>query len=638
MFLLSMLGLLLIVSVVFYHRATEQVRDKVSAISEKNISQTVDLFDLLLKSYDSVTKSLNSNNELIRLLKQYSTAETVLAVQLEKQISDIIAAIFYSRSDNVGIHIVTRYDKVFSFDRTNGGSVREYSETSWFTELKKSTGEMKWLGVFPESVMSAGIQTPVFAFGRQLFELSTLKSIGIVLIETDADAIESALINASLGPDSQVIIRGAEGEEIIRTHANEELAPDLVEVPTGWPSALGQGEVAVRSTSEFTMTAARIGIADWTMIGITPNKELQLELEETQQFLVTLGVILVVAATVLATLVSRSFSSPFKRLIGQMKMVELGNFKGGVQVQSYYEINVLVGSFNRMVRQMDDLIERIKLSSISEKNAQLQALQSQVNPHFLFNTLDMIYWMLDERENDRLGRVILALSRIFRYSSDWEEASMAKLRTELEQFRHYFTIIETRLGGRVQTFIEVEEKWLDIEVPKMILQPIVENAVKYGLEPLNRPGTLRVYSREADDGSGRLEIVVEDDGVGMDELTLERIERALADQPETASGLGSELDESPAGTDAASGGSSDRGSRGIGDSGPRERSDDGARERSDGGARERKDGGPRERKGIGLLNVHHRIRLLYGEGYGLRIESEEGRGTSVIASFPGTEL
>src|SRR5690606_10134560 len=141
--------------------------------------------------------------------------------------------------------------------------------------------------------------------------------------------------------------------------------------------------------------------------------------------LITLALILIVAATVLATFVSRSFSSPFKRLIQQMKMVELGNFKGEVQVRSYYEINVLVGSFNRMVQQMDVLIERIKLASISEKNAQLQALQSQVNPHFLFNTLDMIYWMLDERENDRLGRVILALSRIFRYSSDWEEASKA---------------------------------------------------------------------------------------------------------------------------------------------------------------------------------------------------------------------
>lgn len=588
MFLLSMLGLLLIVTVVYYHRATEQVRDKVSAISEKNITQTVDLFDLLLRSYDSVTKSLNSNNELIRLLQQYSTAESVEAVRLEKQISDIIAAIFYSRSDNVGIHIVTRYDKVFSFDRTNGGSVREYSETSWFTELKGSTGEMKWLGVYPESLMSAGIQRPVFAFGRQLYELASLKSIGIVLIETDADAIASALTNASLSPDSQVVIRDADGDDIIRSKVAEE--SEIGDIPEGWPGNIALGTIVSRHVPGAMMTAARIGIADWTMISITPNKELQLELKDTQHFLITLSIILIVAATVLATFVSRSFARPFKRLIQQMKMVELGNFKGEVQVKSYHEINVLVGSFNRMVKQMDDLIERIKLSSISEKNAQLQALQSQVNPHFLFNTLDMIYWMLDERENDRLGRVILALSRIFRYSSDWEEASMAKLGTELEQFRHYFTIIETRLGGRVQTSIEVEEKWLAIEVPKMILQPIVENAVKYGLEPLNRPGLLRVYSREVE--GGKLEIVVEDDGVGMDEEKLELINRTLDDRSEQGSaqdGVAEENVESPE---------------------------------------------IKARRGIGLLNVHRRIRLLYGEGYGLRIESVKGQGTAVIASFP----
>ncbi|WP_036720109.1 sensor histidine kinase [Paenibacillus harenae] len=575
-FLLSMLGLLFIVSLVYYQRATEQIRDKVGVIAEKNISQTVGLFDLLLKGYDSVTKSLNSNNDLMRLLQQYAAAEPVEAVNLERRITDNIGAIFYSRSDIIGIHIVTNRGKVFSFDLTNGASVRDYSETSWFNELKQTTGEMKWLGVFPESLMSGGIRRPVFAFGRQLYELSALKSIGIVLIETDADAIVSALSNASLGPSSLVIIRDALGKDIIRTKEETE---DFANVPQDWLGTLKKNEVFVRERDGAMVTAAQIGMAGWTMIGITPNEELRLELKQTQQFLLTVTLLLVVAATVLATLVSRSFSSPFKRLIHQMKQVEIGNFKGKVQVQSYYEINVLVDSFNRMVKRMDELVERIKLASISEKNAQLQALQSQVNPHFLFNTLDMIYWMLDERENDRLGRVILALSRIFRYSSDWEEASRTTLRQELEQFQHYFTIIETRLSGRVRTSIEVEERWLDVEVPKMILQPIVENAVKYGLEPLSHSGLLRVYSREA---GGRLEIVVEDDGVGMDPETLRRLTGAL------------EGAHDPGDTDA----------------------------------------GQTGRRGIGLLNVHRRIQLMFGETCGLRVESEPGRGTVVIASFP----
>ncbi|MCU6712096.1 sensor histidine kinase [Paenibacillus sp. J5C_2022] len=579
-FLLSMLGLLLVVTVVYYNRATDQIREKVSAMAEKNISQTVGLFDLMLQGYDSVTRALNSNNELVRMLQQYGGAEPVEAVQLEKRITDVIGAVYYSRKDIVGIHILTNKDKVFSFEKSFGASVRDYARTAWFAELKASTGEMKWLGVFPESLLSEGINQPVFAFGRQLFDLDTLKTIGVVLIETDAEAMLSALSNASLGPGSEVIIRDAAGTDMLSTLSASNAS---LELAGNWPEAeLVGNRIIVRETADAMMTAARIGLADWTMIGITPNRELQLELKETQQFLLTLSLLLIVASTVLATLVSRSFSSPFKRLIGQMKRVELGNFKGEVQVRSYYEINVLVGSFNRMVRQMDELIERTKLASISEKNAQLQALQAQVNPHFLFNTLDMIYWMLDERENDRLGRVILALSSMFRYSSDWEDASRAKLCNELEQFRHYFAIIETRMAGRIRTSIEVEERWLDLEVPKMILQPIVENAVKYGLEPSKRQqreGRLRVYSRQA---AGKLEIVVEDDGVGMEEETLHRLRDALEDMQEP--GAASEE--------------------------------------------------PRLRRGIGLLNVHRRIRLMYGNGYGLHITSVCGQGTAVAASFP----
>ncbi|WP_276356880.1 cache domain-containing sensor histidine kinase [Cohnella caldifontis] len=583
-FLFSLLGLLLIVSFVYYQRATEQIRDKVAVIAEKNISQTVGLFDLMLKSYDSVTKSLNSNNELMRLLWQsQEPVSSDVAVGLERRITDILGAIFYSRYDIVGIYILTNQGEVFSFDRSVGGAVRPYAEKDWFSQLKQSSGEMIWLGVYPHSLVSESITQPeqkVFAFGRELFELSTMRPIGTVLIETEADAIASALTNASLGPGSDVIIRDQSGREIMRAGPPDPQAGESSAIPADWPGPLKRGQVIVTDRKDKLVTAAPITMANWTVIGETPKRDLQLELKQTQQFLLTVIVVLVFAATLLATFVSRSFSSPFKRLIQQMKQVELGNFKGIVRVQSYQELNVLVGSFNRMVYQMDELIERIKLASISEKNAQLQALQSQVNPHFLFNTLDMIYWMLDERENDRLGKVILALSQMFRYNSDWKEASSATLRMEIEQLQHYLTVIEMRLGKRVNTSFDIEERLLDAEVPKMILQPIVENAVKYGLEPLNRPGTLRVYSREQD---GKLEIVVEDNGVGMDEETLERLRQLMDDGP----GLHS---SSP----AVSGG----------------------------------------RRGVGLLNVHQRIRLRYGEAFGVRIDSEAGRFTKVAVSFP----
>ena len=105
----------------------------------------------------------------------------------------------------------------------------------------------------------------------------------------------------------------------------------------------------------------------------------------------------------------------------------------------------------------------------------------------------MIYWTLDEKGNDKLGEIVLSLSHMFRYSSHWDEGAEVTLREEVEQIRHYLTIIAARLDGRVTFEMDIDEQWMNIRLPKMTLQPIIENSVKYGLEPLSTcPGVLRL--------------------------------------------------------------------------------------------------------------------------------------------------
>jgi two-component system, sensor histidine kinase YesM len=119
-----------------------------------------------------------------------------------------------------------------------------------------------------------------------------------------------------------------------------------------------------------------------------------------------------------------------------------------------------------------------------KKITELHALQTQVNPQPLHNTLDMIYWMLDEKGQDQLGEVVLSLSHMLRNSSRWEEGADVSLREELEQSGYYLTIIQVRLEGKVSVGISMDEWWLDIRLPKMTLQPLIGNAAKHGLEPL----------------------------------------------------------------------------------------------------------------------------------------------------------
>lgn len=574
LFLTCMTVILILVSFLYYTRALAIIHSKISDIAEKNISQTAGLFDLMLEGYNSVTKSLNGNYELTRLLQETSSNPAVSVIN-ERSITNIIGAAFYSRKEIVGIHIITNGGKVYSYEKQFAGVIDiNYAQTDWYSKLQASKGNMVWLGLYSGSPINTMQQDTVFVFGRQLYDLMDYKSIGVIVIETDPTPITEALSNVSISPGTRVFITGMDDQLIASKGQQGAGAPGFSQLPK--PSQ--DQAIIVDDTSDQLIVAASTALADWTIYGITPKSDFNSEINQTRLYLFVVVLALIIVSTMLASIVSRTIASPLKLLIREMKKVELGNFSGSVNVNSFEEINSLVSSFNRMVQRMDELIKRIKLSSVSEKNAQLQALQSQVNPHFLYNTLDMIYWMLDEKGNERLSRVILSLSQMFRYSSNWEEASQTTLRQELEQIRHYLTIIGSRLNDRVQTEIEVDENWLDVVLPKMTIQPIIENAVKYGLEPLGTPCKLQVH---AERHYHQLHIKIIDDGLGMDEATLDQIQANLRKRPSLA-------------LEPVS----------------------------------------RPRRGIGLHNVHARIGMMFGENYGLSVESRQGEGTTVTIIVP----
>lgn len=605
LFLSSMMVLLMLGSYLYYRSTTDLIHEKISDMAEKNISQTAGLFDLLLEGYISVTKSLNSNYELLRLLQEREKEkDPVAGVNVERMIQNIMGAVFYSRKDIIGIHIITDKGKIYTYENRFPGATDdvEYVETDWFKKLEQSSGEAVWMGLYEGPVFDSSGDGAVFAFGRKLYDLSTYQTIGVLLIETDPRPILEALSNVTISPNSRVYIVDKEDKVVASTEWNRVQAP----TSSGLPRPTSYGAVVENREGEL-VAAAQVDHAEWTVFGLTPEADIHAEIIKTRKYLIIVSVLLVLLSIALATLISRNISSPLKLLIRQMRQVERGNFRGAVNVRSFEEINSLVSSFNRMVRRMDELIERITLASISEKNAELQALQSQVNPHFLYNTLDMIYWMLDERENDRLGRVILALSHMFRYSSDWQEASRTTLRQELDQMRHYMTIIESRLEGRVHAEIDVDRRWLDVPLPKMTIQPIIENAVKSGLEPVDRPGKLRVYTQTTE---RELLVVIEDNGIGIEETALHALRASLY-------GIGSRISEDRREVEL------------IGSKTTAEGADQWKAE-----ATPTAEEGKGSRKGIGLPNVHRRIALMFGEAYGLRINSIIGSGTTVIVVMP----
>jgi two-component system sensor histidine kinase YesM len=622
--IISMISLLSIVSYLYYRQATTQYHDKVTEIAEKNVKQAMQVYDLLLDSYNSLSKSLVGNADMLRILTQTHTDNPALNIINERAVQNIIGTVFYSREDIVSIHVFAQSGAVFSYANYLNVVDPNFAQREWYNRIKQSDGGMVWLGAFKHSLTDQTVSQPVFAFGRLLFDLTAHKPIGVMLFQMDASAAMSALGNMRLGPDSDVFIMSEDGRLLASDDPEESAAvpwsvhaddsSDAFHTPNSAESAenmaadsgnengkkpahlqalelllslhenVTPNEVVFDQRANDLVVAAKATEVDWTFISRTPNSNLNVEFNQTRHFFLIVVSVLVLVSIAIASFIARTITMPLKRLVQEMRQVEIGNFRGVAHPKSTYEeIDILVSSFNQMVYRMDDLIQREKESSGREKQAQLQALQSQVNPHFLYNTLNMIYWLLDEQEDDKLARIVLSLSHMFQYSSEWEDNSNSTLGEELEQIRHYLTIIEARLEDRLTADIEVAPEWLDVQLPKMTLQPIIENAVKHGLEPSYNPGILTVRAQAE---GQRLHITITDNGVGMEPTALNQLQQALGHPPvkeQTSEVL----------------------------------------QRSSSG-----------RKGIGIANVHHRLVLMHGESYGLSADSKEGVGTTIIVTLP----
>jgi two-component system, sensor histidine kinase YesM len=287
--------------------------------------------------------------------------------------------------------------------------------------------------------------------------------------------------------------------------------------------------------------------------------------------------------------VSNNILMPLKklmRLMGEVTLGEKKNLSKRVEVDGYAEMIIMASRFNEMLEEIEDLTDRLLESKrvlyeteLIKRRAELSFLQSQINPHFLYNTLESIKGLAADEGSSQIFDLTTALSLFFRYSI--KGSDMVSLERELIIIKNYIFIHQIRFGKRLQVEYDIRPDCLSCIVPKMILQPIVENAIKHGIEPLERTGLLRIKSYR--DGENLL-LFVEDNGAGI--------------SPDKLAEINASIEHRRSATDSLDGYSE---------------------------------------YGIGLVNVHDRIRISFGEAYGIGIMSELEGGTTVSITIPVRE-
>ena len=322
-------------------------------------------------------------------------------------------------------------------------------------------------------------------------------------------------------------------------------------------------------------TIVEEGIQDYIH---TETAELQTvcELQEKHNARIRLLCILITALAIYAAAILtfrafRSITEPVRRLCGLTEKVAEGDFKARSEGTDIREIQVLTDSFNNMTGEIGTLVDNIKEK---EKNLHLmetRLLQEQINPHFLYNTLESITWMVEAQENEGAVRMISELAKLLRVSLS-RGKTIISIKDELQHSRSYMNIQLARYKERFKTEFRIEKEIENYCIVKLVIQPILENAIYYGVGNMDEDedGRIIVSGEKKEED---ILITIEDNGMGMPEEVLEKI---LTDNSKV----------------------------------------------------------PKHGSGVGVINVHSRIRLMFGEKYGLSIESEPDEGTRVTIRIP----
>jgi two-component system sensor histidine kinase YesM len=307
----------------------------------------------------------------------------------------------------------------------------------------------------------------------------------------------------------------------------------------------------------------------WKVIGVFSLNETLKEVSNIRYYTMLILIIISIVATGISIIFSASIAEPIRKLRILMKKAESGDLEVEFKVKSNDEIGQLGESFNRMIEEIKNLINEVYKEQKSKREAELRTLQSQIKPHFLYNTLGTIYWMAKDCGAKNVMQMISALTNLFRIGLS-KGNEIISLSEEIEHISNYLIILKMRYAEILDYDISSDEELNGLLVQKLILQPIVENAVYHGIKEKGSPGRVQILVYLEDD---ILHLIIKDDGVGISEDTLKTLNTSL---------------------------------NAIGN----------------------------RKEGYGLFNVNERIRLSYGREFGVTVKSELGKGTTVEIRHP----
>lgn len=452
-------------------------------------------------------------------------------------------------------------------------AIKDYidvKQMEWYTKAVEAQGK---------PVISAShTQNYLKNEGKWVFSLSAAimeenEVLGIVLIDMSYKNLTDMCNDIQLGEKGYVYIVG-QGQEMIYHPKQQLIYSGILQEDLARVMQQEEGSFTEVLEDKRLVTVHSLEQVGWRVVGVSYIGEL---LVSKQEIIIPL-IILTLLALVVAFLISKRIVSqtakPIRELTEHMQEIELGKLGVEIDTQSdTEEIQCLTASFKEMVYKIEGLIEQVEDNQKKLRKSELKVLQSQINPHFLYNSLDTIIWLGEREECEKVVQMTAALARYFRLSLS-KGKEVITIYEEVEHVKHYLQIQKIRYASKLAYTIEVSPDIFDEMIVKIVLQPLVENALYHGIKDLEEGGYIRVLGfREGNN----IILEVYDNGKGMSREQIKNILKA------------------PSSTSITKG-------------------------------------------GVAIKNVHERIQVYFGQDYGLSYESEYGKWTKVRITIPVIEI
>lgn len=472
---------------------------------------------------------------------------------------------FSSYFSNTYVTLFDRYGNWYSTRYLENDVYGQYVGSDWYQEMINTPYQIRWM--FNDERFLYTDRNPIISVVKTITELQSNANIGMIVFSVMENDIRKYLT----GLQGEVYLVDKEGnivsstrrDMIGRTVAEEPYMPKL------WTGKRGQ-IIQEEEDRKWIVNYDTVDLNGWKLVQRVPYDDIFKEiydLRKTKAFIITLVFIVFGLITVS---ISYGMSRPLQLLKKRMQVAEKKDFHSALSVAGPQEISSLIETYNKMVAEIRQLLNRLKDEYQQKEEMRFRALQAQINPHFVLNTLNNIKWMAYIRSDKEVGDMLSSLGAMLEQSIG-RGGTLIPLREEIDYIENYIELMKMKFNEKLSFEYDIPEELMDQEVIKIMLQPVIENSLIHGIEPLNGLGRIQVSAVR---NEHRFMLTVQDNGVGISPDKL----KELADRMEAGS------EELP--------------------------------------------------KRIGIKNVHDRIRLQYGEPYGIEVSSRVNEGTTVVFTLP----